>query len=57
MVGVEGLARNHALAVHDDIVGDVIHVGMAGDVLLLPVVNLQLAEHLCGALNSVGSKC
>ena len=46
VVGVKGLARNHALAVHDDVVGDVIDVGMAGDVLLLLVVDLQLAEHL-----------
>ncbi len=48
MIGVERFARNHALAVHEDVVGDIIDVGMAGNVLLFPVVNLQLAEHLRG---------
>ena len=53
MVGVESLAGNHPLAVHEDVVGDVIDVRMAGDVLLLPIVNLQLAEHLRGAFELV----
>ena len=57
MIGVERLARNHALAVHEDVVGDVIDVGMAGDVLLFLVVDLQLAEHLRGGLELDRSKC
>ena len=44
MVGVECLTRNDPLAVHDLIVGDVVNVGMARNVLLLPVVNLQFAK-------------
>src|ERR1700687_5929814 len=44
VVGVEGLARDGELAVHDHVVGDVIDVGVAGDVLLFLVMNLQLAE-------------
>ena len=44
VVGVERLARDDALAVHDLVVGDVVHVGMAGDVALLLVVRLKLAE-------------
>ena len=46
VVGVEGLARNDALAVHDLVVGDVVDVRVAGDVVFLLVVLLQLAEHL-----------
>ena len=50
VVGVECLARDDAPAVHELVVGDVRHVGMAGNVVLLLVVRLQLAEQLHGVL-------
>ena len=53
MIGVEGLARDDALAVHDLVVGDGVDVGVAGDVVLLLVVRLQLAEHLSGGFELV----
>ena len=49
VVGVEGLARDDAPAVHELVVGNVVHSGMAGDVALLLVVRLQVAEELHGA--------
>ena len=44
VIGVEGLTRDNALAVHDLIIGDIKHVGVAGDVALLLVVLLKLAK-------------
>ena len=46
MVGVEGLARDVALARHGLLVRDEIHLRKAGDVQLLLVVRLQLPPHL-----------
>ena len=46
MVGVEGLARDDAPAVLDLVVGHVVHTGVAGDVALPLVVELNLAEDL-----------
>jgi hypothetical protein len=50
VVGVERLTRDNALAVHDLIIGDVKHVGVAGDVALLLVVLVKLAEYLRSGL-------
>jgi hypothetical protein len=50
VVGVERLARDDAFAVHDLVVADVVHVGVAGDVTLFLVVRLKLAEQLRGRL-------
>ena len=46
MVGVEGLARDHPPRAEKFLVGDVVHLRKAGDVQLLLVVRLELAEHL-----------
>ena len=43
---MERLARDDALAVHDLVIADVIHLGMAFDVALALVVGLQLPEQL-----------
>ena len=56
MVGVERLAGNDAPAVHELVVGDVGHVRMAGDVVLLLVVRLQFAEQLHGGLELIRGK-
>ena len=53
MIGVEGLTRDDALAVHDLVVGDGVDVGVAGDVVLLLIVRLQLVEHLSGGFELV----
>jgi hypothetical protein len=44
VVGMERLTRNNVFAVHDLVIGNVFHVGMAGDVSLLFVVRMKLAE-------------
>src|SRR5580658_6918863 len=56
VVGVERLARNDPLAVHDLVVGDVVDIRVAGDVVFLLVVLLQLAEHLGRGLELLGRK-
>jgi hypothetical protein len=53
MIGVEGLARNDALAVREFFVGDVIDVWVAGDVALFLVMRLKLAEYLRRCLELV----
>ena len=47
---MERLARDDAFAVHDLVVGDVVDVGVAGDVTLFLVVRLKLAKQLCSRL-------
>ena len=44
MIGMERLTRDDALAVCDLVIGDIIHLGVAGDVALFLVVRLKLAE-------------
>jgi hypothetical protein len=44
VVGMERLTRNNVFAVHDLAIGNVFHVGMAGDVSLFFVVRMKLAE-------------
>ena len=44
VVGMERLTRNNAFAVYDLVIGNVFHVGVAGDVALSLVVRLKLAE-------------
>src|SRR5215813_12663926 len=44
VVGMERLTRNNVFAVHDLVIGNVFHVGMAGDVPLFFVVRMKLAE-------------
>jgi len=56
MVGVERLARDDAPAVLDLVVGHVIDVGVAGDVALPLVMELNLAEELRGGLELVRRK-
>jgi hypothetical protein len=43
---VERLARDNAFAIHDLVVADVVHVGIARNVTLFLVVRLKLAEQL-----------
>src|SRR5271156_3520917 len=54
VVGVDRLTRNDPLAVHDLVVGYVVDIRMAGDVVFLLVVLLQFAKHLGCRLELLG---
>jgi hypothetical protein len=56
MVGVERFARDDAPAVLDLVVGNVVHAGMTGNVPLLLVMGLDLAEQLRRCLELVRRK-
>src|SRR5262245_40836511 len=56
MIRVKSLTRDNALSIHDLVVGDVIHVGMSGGVMLLLVVFLQRSEDLRGDLELLRRK-
>ena len=50
VIGVEGLARDHAPVAEEFLVRHVIHLGKARDVMVLLVMRLQFAPELNGAL-------
>ena len=56
MVGVEGLARDDAPAVFDLVIGHVVDAGVAGDVALPLVVQLNFAEDLRRRLELIRRK-
>jgi hypothetical protein len=53
MIGLERFTRDNGLAVPDLVIGYMVHVGVAGDVMLRLVVPLELAEHLRGDLELI----